>query len=127
MGAGSCPHRRHAAPMRLLCLLLTTSAGASVSNIRRSGKERVLRKVLTREVVADLARLSESAVMYDLPGDVWTDARTTKASEALSRPLMSRERSVFFAPTAVDGYRERARRNARSCEVPAVGALRVSW
>ena len=101
----------------LVGICLTTTAGVSVSTIGRRGKESVLRKVLTREVVADLARLSEAAMMYDLSGDVWADARTTAAGAPLSKPLMSREQSVFFAPTAVDGYTERRKMNARSCEV----------
>ena len=70
--------------------------------------------VLTRAVIAELALLSEGAVMFDLPPAVWAEARI---SGALRQPLMSREKPVFFAPASLDGYKERPPENAATCEV----------
>lgn len=75
-----------------------------------------LHEVLSRETIADLARLSESAVMYDLSKEVWTQAKLGE----MKRPLTSREKSVFFAPPSIDGYKELAARFAVCDAAPRV-------
>lgn len=73
-----------------------------------------LPQMLTRAVLADLARLTEAAVLYDLPENVWEEATTGNQP---STPLTSREKAVFFAPPSVDGFKERAVKNDQKCEV----------
>ena len=75
-----------------------------------------------RQLLACLALLTETTLMYDLTADLWAEvaaevATTVPAARRLSKRLSSREKAFFISPAKADGYVEKRESKSEECRV----------